>query len=190
MSYATKKSASAAARKSHGADWAKSHIVELVDDAWVISPLAETETETEVETEVETEAPVPSILSACLQNLAGAPVPAAPAVPAPEAPAHKGLVIEQNRPKQNGVTRPSAGGACRAVWDFCWSVAPAIPTVAQVKAHATKMGWNINNASIEYYCWRKYNGISGRVSAPVVPAPAPVPVTAEEGASTLAALGM
>lgn len=186
MSYATKKSASAAARKSHGADWAKSHIVELVDDAWIISPLVETETETEVETE----APVPGVLSTLLQNLAGAPVPAVPAVPAPEAPAHKGLVIEQNRPKQNGVTRPSAGGACRAVWDFCWSVAPAIPTVAQVKAHATKMGWNINNASIEYYCWRKYNGISGRVAAPVVPAPVQMSVTVEEGKAALATLGL
>lgn len=186
MSYVTKKSALAAARKAHGSDWAKSHVVELLEDKWIITQIAELETEPEVETE----APVPGVLSALLQNLAGAPVPEAPAVPAPEAPAHKGLVIEANRPMQNGIKCPSAGSACRAVWDFCWSAAPAIPTVAQVKAHAVKMGWNVNNASIEYYCWRKYNGISGRVSAPVVPAPAPVPVTAEEGASTLAALGL
>ena len=35
-------------------------------------------------------------------------------------------------------------------------------------------GWNPNNASIEYYQWRKYNGISGRVAAPkpAVEAPA------------------
>lgn len=181
--YSTRKSAVSAAKKSHGADWQKTHIVDMVEDKWVVTPIAQTETEPEVETP-----PVPGILSACLQNLAGAPVPEAPAVPAPQVPEHKGLVIEANRPMQNGIKRPSAGGACRAVWDFCWSAAPAIPTVAQVKAHAVKMGWNVNNASIEYYVWRKFNGISGRVAVtPVAPV---APVTVEEGASALAALGM
>lgn len=131
----------------------------------------------------------PSVLSACLQNLAGLPVPPVPAAPAPVTPEHKGLLIEANRPMQNGIKRPSAGGACRAVWDYCWSCAPAIPSVAQVKAHASTQGWNINNASIEYYVWRKYNGISGRVAvAPVTSAPL-ASVSVEEGKAALAALG-
>ena len=190
MSYATKKSASAAAKKSHGANWSETHAVELVDGKWVILEVETVGGDRDEFTE-ETDVPaVPGILSCLLQNMAGAPVPEVPAVPAPQVPEHKGLVIEQNRPKQNGVTRPSAGGACRAVWDFCWSVGPAIPTVAQVKSHAVKMGWNVNNASFEYYCWRKYNGISGRVAVTAAPAPAPVaPVTVEEGESALAALG-
>lgn len=73
--------------------------------------------------------------------------------------------IEKDRPEQNGVKRPSAGGLCRAVWDFCDSIhsAEAVPTVAQVKLEAEARGWNSNNASIEYYQWRKFNGIRGRV---------------------------
>lgn len=30
---------------------------------------------------------------------------------------------------------------------------------------AEEKGWNLNNAQIELYQWRKFNGISGRVKA-------------------------
>ena len=73
--------------------------------------------------------------------------------------------IEKDREERNGVKRPSAGGACRAVWDFC--DAAGMPTVAQVKAEAEARGWNANNASIEYYQWRKFMGIRGRQGKPV-----------------------
>jgi hypothetical protein len=46
-------------------------------------------------------------------------------VAAPRAPVQKpgsGLQIEKNRERKNGVTRPSIGGVCRAVWDFCDAV--------------------------------------------------------------------
>ena len=58
---------------------------------------------------------------------------------------------------------------CRAVWDACWAQQAEtgeVPTAKWVKEKAAAMGWNPNNASIEYYQWRKFNGISGRVSAP------------------------
>lgn len=71
--------------------------------------------------------------------------------------------IEKDRPKQNGVTRPSLGGMCRAVWDFC--DANSGVTIADVKAEAAKRGWNTNNASIEYYQWRKFHGVRGRVKS-------------------------
>ena len=92
-----------------------------------------------------------------------------PAAPAPKAePKTTGLIIEKNRPEQNGVKRPSAGGLCRAVWDACWAHQAATgtpPTAKEVKAIAETNGWNPNNASIEYYQWRKFNGITGRVKA-------------------------
>jgi len=77
-----------------------------------------------------------------------------------------GRGIEKNRPTQNGITRPSIGGLCRAVWDACDVLRANAPdnvvTAKMVKAHAETQGWNPNNASIEFYQWRKFNGITGK----------------------------
>lgn len=74
--------------------------------------------------------------------------------------------VEKDRPEQNGIKRPSAGGLCRAVWDKCDEMREAkggeIPTSKDVKAAAEVAGWNPNNALIEFYQWRKFNGITGR----------------------------
>lgn len=76
----------------------------------------------------------------------------------------KGLKIEKDREERNGVKRPSIGGICRAVWDFLDGVVAegSMPTIGTVKFRAEEEGWNINNASIEFYQWRKFNGIRGR----------------------------
>lgn len=90
---------------------------------------------------------------------------------APEAPASNRVVkIEKNREERNGVKMPSAGGRCREVWDALNNMMThdeasglaTVPTVADIKAHAERQGWNVNNASIEYYQWRKWHGITGR----------------------------
>jgi hypothetical protein len=80
----------------------------------------------------------------------------------------KGVKIEKDRPVSNGVKMPSAGTACRQVWDYLSEEVAAgrVPDAKSVKAHATELGWNANNASIEYYNWRKFNGISGRAPKP------------------------
>lgn len=81
--------------------------------------------------------------------------------------AKTGLKIEKDRPEQNGIKRPSAGGRCRAVWDELDAFVAARgeqPTSKDVKAIAAAQGWNANNASIEFYQWRKFNGITGRVA--------------------------
>lgn len=75
----------------------------------------------------------------------------------------KGHKIEKNRPVQNGVKIPSSGTLCRAVWDelTTMSAVPeaATPTAAEIKAVGVLRGWNNNNVSIEYYRWKKFNGI-------------------------------
>lgn len=78
----------------------------------------------------------------------------------------KGLTIEKGREERNGVKRPSEGGSCRSVWDFLDGVVAAgnTPTIGLVKEEAESAGWNVNNASIEFYQWRKFNGIRGRQS--------------------------
>lgn len=77
---------------------------------------------------------------------------------------YAGIKIEKDREERNGVKRPSIGGACRMVWDYLDSVVAAgdTPTIKQVKATAEEYCWNVNNSSIEFYQWRKFNGIRGR----------------------------
>lgn len=88
----------------------------------------------------------------------------APAAPEAEAaPTGTGLKIEKDRPEQNGIKRPSAGGKCRAIWDALdeyRAETGELPTSKTVKELAADSGWNPNNASIEYYQWRKFNGIA------------------------------
>lgn len=84
-------------------------------------------------------------------------------VAAPQVQGKTGLRIQKVRASANGVTRPSAGGKCAAVWDFCDSVLGSTgskPTVAQVRAWGAAQGYNVNNAQIEYYAWCKHNGLS------------------------------
>jgi hypothetical protein len=92
-----------------------------------------------------------------------ADAPQAQEEPAPAPTEGAGLKIEKDRPEQNGIKRPSIGGKCRAIWDALDAYRAEtgeLPTSKTVKELAADEGWNPNNASIEYYQWRKYNGIS------------------------------
>lgn len=82
---------------------------------------------------------------------------APPAVPMPQTP--NAEVERQSTGRaplevRNGVRRPAFGGVCRAVWDWL----DANPTVSakDARAAAADHGWNKNNASSEYYAWRKF----------------------------------
>lgn len=70
-----------------------------------------------------------------------------------------GLKIEKNREERNGIKRPSAGGKCRAIWDYLDAqvAAGTTPTPKLVRAEAESQGWNTNNAVIELYQWRKFS---------------------------------
>ena len=107
------------------------------------------------------------------------PVAVPVAVPAAESakkPVGTGLKIQKDRPEANGVKVRSAGGKCAAVWAYCDANKGA--TVGQVKAWAEAEGFNVNNASIEFYCWRKFNGIKGRTPK-AAPAPTVEMTTAD-----------
>lgn len=76
-----------------------------------------------------------------------------------------GLKIEKERSEQNGITRPSIGGKCRAIWDACdnfHATQGKLPMPKEIKAIAAENGWNENNAVIEMYQWRRFNGFVGR----------------------------
>ena len=82
-----------------------------------------------------------------------------------EAPKGTGIQIEKDRPEQNGVIRPSVGGKCRAIWTACDNFrfkTGRVPMPKEIKELATEEGWNPNNAVIEMYQWRKFNGFNGR----------------------------
>jgi hypothetical protein len=84
--------------------------------------------------------------------------------PKPAPRTRKGVTIERDREERNGVKRPSKGGVCREVWDACDQIAAAggVPAAKTLRQLAEGRGWNTNNAMIEFYQWRKFNGITGR----------------------------
>jgi hypothetical protein len=120
------------------------------------------------------EAPAPSATAfgAFAFTQLTAPSNAAPAEPVRTATSQRvpGLKMDKNREERNGVKERSRGGLCRLVWDTLNSMMTHdeatglanVPTVADIKKVAEEKGWNVNNASIEYYQWRKFHGISGR----------------------------
>ncbi len=64
---------------------------------------------------------------------------------------------------------PKDGGKCSAIWamlnDIRKNHPGAIPSLGDVKKIASQRGWNETTTRVQYYRWRKNNGISGRVAA-------------------------
>jgi hypothetical protein len=140
-------------------DGMRAALVKLEDEA-----LAE---ETQATAEATSEPVVQTLGEMLGDNLSDTDVRNPDPVPAPveqKAPGKTaGLKIEKDREERNGVKRPSEGGLCRAIWD--WLDTQPGASAKDVKAKAAEMGWNPNNASIEYYQWRKFNGVRGRQTA-------------------------
>lgn len=93
-----------------------------------------------------------------------APEAAAPAVPASAAAAPvvlSGKTTPQ-RESRNGIRRPAPGGLCAAVWEALDQMhAAKVEITAQaVRDLATAKAWNQSNASIEFYGWRRWMGLS------------------------------
>jgi len=94
-----------------------------------------------------------------------APAPVAEAAPADAVVTtgkpRKAAAPKVERIEQNGVKRPGPG-KCLEVWEYLDQHGNMKPKDLQPVAEAK--GWNLNNAQIELYQWRKFNGISGRAT--------------------------
>lgn len=75
-----------------------------------------------------------------------------------------GYTIEKEREKSNGVTRPSVGTVCGAVWSEFDTIheVEGVVLASQLALLADSNGWNRTNVSCEFYNWRKFKGIKGR----------------------------
>lgn len=87
--------------------------------------------------------------------------------PAPRM-SRKGYNIDKVREERNGVKRRSAGTVCGAIWDEFDRVQErdGVVLASSLTEMALTNGWNKTNVQCEFYAWRKFNGISGRVVAP------------------------
>ena len=84
---------------------------------------------------------------------------AVPAPAAPEAP----KASKARSEIRNGVRKPIKG-KCAEVWATLTAVQEisetnAPLTISEVKELAATHGWNLNNATIEFYGWRKFHGL-------------------------------
>lgn len=63
---------------------------------------------------------------------------------------------------QNGVRRPLPDSLCGQVWTALdqMHAAGVVPTGKDVKELAVAKSWNQSNASIEFYQWRRFMGLS------------------------------
>lgn len=81
---------------------------------------------------------------------------AVPAPAAPEAP----KASKARSEVRNGVRKPIKG-KCAEIWATLTAVQEISETntpltISEVKALAATHGWNLNNATIEFYGWRKF----------------------------------
>lgn len=61
--------------------------------------------------------------------------------------------------------RPKAGGRCAAVWDELDRLRAEddVPMLSDIMKVGRQRKWNENNTRVEYYQWRKFHGIRGRI---------------------------
>ena len=97
--------------------------------------------------------------SVAVDKLTTVEIPAAPVVPeAPEAPKASKVRSEI----RNGVRRPIKG-LCAEVWQALDDLlANELPTIKHVRDLAQAKNWNLNNATIEFYVWRKFHGLNNK----------------------------
>lgn len=109
--------------------------------------------------------------------------------PVAVAPVSTGLTIEKNRPERNGYKRPSAGGVCRAIWNYCTELqaTQATPvTIKQAKANSTLQGWDLVTTTVQFYQWRKWSApTASEMAVSLLTAVAANPVAAPEASATV-----
>lgn len=92
---------------------------------------------------------------------------AAPALPI-IVPVEAAAPVKTERPKaevKNGIKAPLRAGKCKHVWEVCQAMFEAtgkVPTLKEVIANPAMQGVNVTNTQIEFYRWRKFNGLNGK----------------------------
>lgn len=80
------------------------------------------------------------------------------ALPAPVAPVAPKTTKARSEIR-NGVRRPIKG-KCAEIWSTLDDLlANELPTIKHVRDLAQANNWNLNNATIEFYGWRKFHGL-------------------------------
>lgn len=94
------------------------------------------------------------------------------------------VVKRVQQPAQNGVRRPGPDGLCGRAWALFDSTSAALgmPTpIANVLDEAARQGLNAANVRTEYARWKKFHGLTGRITLPVAePVPAPETTSTED----------
>ena len=107
-----------------------------------------------------------SLMSSLIGNMLNPEsVPQAPKVEAPKKQVEKtGKSVEQNRPEQNGLKRPSAGSTCAIIWDTCDRITNETGHVCtSAELFNALQGYNECTLRTQYARWRQFNGITGRL---------------------------
>lgn len=82
--------------------------------------------------------------------------------PAPTATASAPVKSKTRSETRNGVRRPIKG-KCADVWNALDNMLPNnVPTIGNVRDLAKANSWNVNNATIEFYAWRKFHGLNNK----------------------------
>lgn len=79
----------------------------------------------------------------------------------------KSLKIEKGREKQYGVSRPSAGSICRAIWDQLdakRAASKAVPSFADLRDLMKNYSWSKNTAMTQFQRWKQFNGVMPRTA--------------------------
>lgn len=73
------------------------------------------------------------------------------------------------QPEQNGIRRPGPDGLCGQVWTLADSLSAslgqAVP-IANLLEAGVAQGLNPSNIRTEYARWKKFHGLTGRITAP------------------------
>ena len=165
-SYKTEQIAKQQASKKFGKDWEVNYLIQSGPDGFtIVEKLPEAPAEVEV-TEDEPVSTGPSMLAGLVGNMLNPEsVPQAPKVEAPKKQAEKtGKSVEQNRPEQNGLKRPSAGSTCAIIWDTCDRITNETEhTCTSAELFNALLGYNECTLRTQYARWRQFNGITGRL---------------------------
>lgn len=90
--------------------------------------------------------------------------------------------VKVEMPEQNDVRRPKPETLCGQAWahadNLSRELGQPVP-IATLLAATNVAGLNEGNVRAEYARWRKFNGVSGRITAPVAPAVAETAAAAE-----------